>query len=110
MNEEQEQISSLLCVEIALMYMMRPNCHMLAQKPRNTIDDKRWESHIRFIQRIFENLIKAGIEDGGELYNTICARVVLACRGNPKRREELLSPVLDAIDYLLEDLRKETTK
>jgi len=87
------------------MYMMRPNCHMLAQKPRDTIDDKRWQRHLNFIGKIFENLILGGIEDGGELYNVICARVVLACRGNPKRRLELLSPVLDAIDYLLEELK-----
>jgi len=106
MKTEQEQISSLLCVKVALMYMMRPNCHMLSQKPRNTIDDKRWQSHLNFIGKIFDNLILAGIRDGGELYNLICARVVLACGGNPKRREELLSPVLDAIDYLLKELRR----
>ena len=74
---------------------------MLAQKPRNTVDDKRWRSHINFLNKIFENLRDAGIEDGGELYDTICARVVLACRANIQRREELLGPVLDAIDYLV---------
>lgn len=96
-----DEETSLLCVKIAVMYMMRPNCHMLAQKPRNTIDDKRWLSHLAFVSKIFENLVSGGIEDGGELYNVICARVILACRGNLKRREELLSPVLDAIDCLL---------
>jgi len=103
-SEEKEQIASILAVRIALMYMMRPNCHMLAQRPRNTIDDKRWESHIRFIQRIFENFVKAGIDEDGELYKIIVARVILACRAKPKRREELLGPILDATDYMLKEM------
>lgn len=98
---EKKRVGSLVCVKVALMYMMRPNCHMLAQKPRNTIDDKRWKSHIRFITRIFENLKEGGINEDGELFRVITARVILACRAKVKKREELLSPVLDAIDCLL---------
>lgn len=103
-SEEKEQIASLLAVQVALMYMMRPNCHMLAQRPRNTIDDKRWESHIRFIKRIFENLKEAGINEDGELYTVCVASIVLACRAKPERREELLGPILDATDYLLKEI------
>ena len=100
MNEREEQKASLICVEIALMYMMRPNCHMLAQKPRDTVDDKRWQSHIRFISQIFENLKKGGVNEDSKLYRVIVARVVLACRAKLRKREELLSPILDAIAYL----------
>ena len=73
---------------------------MLAQKPRDTVDDKRWQSHIRFISQIFENLKKGGVNEDSKLYEVIVARVVLACRAKLRKREELLSPILDAIAYL----------
>ncbi len=75
MSIEQQQNVSLICVQVALMYMMRRNCHMLAQRPRNTSSDKRWLSHIRFITAIFNNLRKAGIDENGKLFQRI------ACRG-----------------------------
>jgi len=97
----REQVGYLVCVKVALLYMMRPNCHTLAQKSSGY--GKRWESHIKFINRIFENLKNAGIDEEGKFYKIVCARVILACSAKLQRRETLLSPVLDAIDYLLGD-------
>ena len=100
----KQQIESLKCVQLAVMYMCRPNCHMLGQKlPEEGGSEKRWESHINFIGRIFTNLREAGLDEDGEFYLRVCARVCIACRSNLERRLELLGPVLDALDCLLDE-------
>lgn len=93
--------AALLAAKIQLMYMGRPNCHILAQKPRNTIDDKRWLSHCKYLERIGENLKEGGIDENGELWMIIMARVVVSCKYGPERRWELLEPCIAAIDVLL---------
>lgn len=92
---------SLLAAQIQMMYMGRPNCHMLQQKPKNTSDSPRWLRHCEFLKRIGENLKEGGVDENGELWMTIMARVISSCKYSPKRRWELLEPCVAAIDALL---------
>lgn len=93
--------SALLAAQLQLMYMGRPNCHILAQKPRNTIDDKRWLRHCSFLEKIGENLKEGGVDGDGKLWMTIMARVISSCKYGPEKRWELLEPCVIAIDVLL---------
>ena len=71
-------------IKFQLLYMMRPHCR---------IRDK-------FINTISENLKQSGIDVNGELWIEIMARVIKSCSIGPEEREFLLSPIIDAIEYL----------
>lgn len=93
---------SLLAASLQLMYMGRPNCHILAQKPKNVYDDKRWLRHCAFLEKLGENLKDGGIDPDGKLWLTIMTRVVASCQKGPEARWDLLEPCVAAIHYLLD--------
>lgn len=97
----EDKRASLICVRVALMYMMRRNCHMLQQHPSSDFGTKRWKNHIRFIQAIGNNLHGAGINEKSESWKIIMARVCASCSRGLEERLELLDPVLVGIEFLL---------
>jgi len=75
-------------IRFQLMYMLRPHCR---------VRDKS-------IEKIAENLKEAGI--GGELEIEILARVIKACNSMAEsKREELLGPCLDAVEFVIRGKR-----
>jgi hypothetical protein len=83
----------LQVIRVQLMYISRPHCR---------VSDK-------FIEKIAENLKKAGINPDGDLWIGIMARVIKSCNPMSRfQREETIYPCLDAIEFLIK--RKEETK
>jgi hypothetical protein len=79
-------IGYLHVLQLQIMYMARPYC-----KVRD-----------RFVISIRDNLKRAGIPDNNDLWYEIMARVIKSCSLSSSKRVELLFPILDAIDVLLE--------
>lgn len=69
------------CVELACLYMMRPNC-----KVRDKLGNK-----------LFENIQALHLPEAFE--DQMLANVIMAMGSGPTRREELLGGVLDLLEY-----------